>query len=269
MENYFYEKRFEYSEIDTFNLIYCGIREKCYGHKYNNHTIDNYILTYINEGRGEFNINGKKVILRENCFYVMYSKGEMSYVADPDIPWSISWIVTEGKQIEHILSAMGITREHPYIYVKDSWRVKSLYDEIFEKISRLDLQSKMKCLSLVYELLSVIAEQSSLESRNQYIDKALKYIHAHYCENINVQGLSLELGLSYNYFSKLFKRNTGVSPIQYINNLKINKAKFLLKNTDMQVGEIAEAVGCIDQFYFSRMFKRTENLSPIKYRFSE
>lgn len=267
MENYFFEKRFDYNEIGPLNLIYCGVRERCFGHKYNTHTIDNYILTYINEGRGIFDINGKKVVLEENCFYVMYSKGEMSYVADPNFPWSISWIVTEGKQIEDILGAMGITRERPYIYVREQSKVKSIYDKIFEKVSCVDLGSKMKCISLVYELLATLSEQNSLDNRNHYIDKALKYIHANYCKSINVQTLALELGLNYNYFSKLFKRNIGTSPMQYINLLKINKAKFLLKNTDMQIGEISLAIGCEDQFYFSRMFKRSENISPLKYRY--
>lgn len=61
MDNYFIEKHFDYAESDTMNLVYCGIREKCYGHKYNKHTLENYILTFINEGNAEFNINGKDV----------------------------------------------------------------------------------------------------------------------------------------------------------------------------------------------------------------
>lgn len=269
MENYFLEKKFNYSEIDTLNLIYCGVREKCYGHKYNTHTRDNYILTYINEGRAEFSINGKKVILEENCFYVMYSNGGMSYVTTPDLPWSISWIVTEGKEIEHILAAMGITREHPYMYVRDQHIVKSIYDGIFEKISGTDLASKMECISLVYKLLATLSEEKALESTNGYIDKALKYIHARFCENINVSRVSENLGLNTNYFSKLFKRNVGISPMQYINLLRIKKAKFLLKNTDMPIGEIADSVGYEDQFYFSRIFKKNEGISPLKYRKSE
>ena len=99
--------------------------------------------------------------------------------------------------------------------------------------------------------------------------KILAYIHAHYCEPINVQSVAEVLGLNSNYFSKLFKQNTGTSPMQYINVLKVNRAKFLLKNTDMQVSEISSVIGYNDPFYFSRMFKREEKTSPLNYRYSD
>lgn len=268
-DNYFFEKRFDYSEIDTINLIYCGVRERCFGHKYDSHLRDNYILTFINEGKAEFNINGEKILLMQNCFYVMHSKSEISYVADANVPWSISWIVTEGKQIEQILSAIGISRECPYMYIKDQRRIKNIYDEIFEKASCVDLTSKMECISLMYRLFGVLSEEKSLESTNPHVEKALTYIHAHYCEPINVQSVAAVLGLNSNYFSKLFKQNIGTSPMQYINVLKVNRAKFLLKNSDMPISEISSVIGYNDPFYFSRMFKREEKTSPLNYRYSD
>ena len=60
-----------------------------------------------------------------------------------------------------------------------------------------------------------------------------------------------------------------MSPTTYINNLKLEKAKFLLKHTNMKISEICDTIGYSDQFYFSRMFKKSTNLSPANYRFNE
>ena len=221
MENYFSEKRFDYSLSDTLNLIYCGVREKCYGHQYNKRALDKYILTFINEGSATFDICGKNVILSENYFYVMHSNSDISYVTDKNVPWSISWLVIEGKQLEGILNMLEITRAKPYIYIRNTHKIKSILSEIYEKINRVDTTSKMECISLIYSLFAVLSEEKSIVSNNPHIDKALKFIHEHYCEDINVQNLAASLDLNNNYFSKLFKKNTGVSPTIYINNLKL------------------------------------------------
>lgn len=269
MENYFSEKSFNYNNSDALNLIYCGVREKCYGHKYNKHTLDRYILTFINEGSATFNISNRNVILSQNHFYVMHSKSEMSYVTEKGVPWSISWLVVEGNQIENILNMLGLTRDMPYLHVRNPHKIKGILGEIYEKINRTDVTSKMECLSLVYGLFAVLSEEKSIVNNNLHIDKALRFIHEHYCEDINIQTLAENLGLNNNYFSKLFKKNTGMSPTTYINNLKLEKAKFLLKHTNMKISEICDTIGYSDQFYFSRMFKKSTNLSPANYRFNE
>lgn len=269
MENYFSEKRFDYNLSDTLNLIYCGVREKCYGHKYNKHTLDKYILTFINEGRAEFNIGGKNVVLTENYFYVMHSKSEISYVTEKGVPWSISWLVIEGNQLESILNVLGLTRDKPYLYIRNPHKIKSILSEIYEKINRVDTTSKMECISLVYSFFAALSEEKSNVNSNVHIDKALSFIHEHYCEDINVHDLANNLGLNNNYFSKLFKKSTGVSPTTYLSNLKLEKAKFLLKTTHMKIGEICDTVGYSDQFYFSRIFKKSTGTSPINYRLNE
>ena len=269
MENYFSEKRFDYNSSDGFNLIYCGVREKCYGHRYNKHTLDKYILTFINEGSATFNINGNEVTLSENYFYVMHSKSEMSYVTEKNTPWSISWLVIEGHQLESILNMLELTRNTPYLRILNPHKIKSILSEIYEKINRIDTTSKMECMSLVYSLFAAVSEEKSIVNNNVHINKALKYIHEHYCEDINIQELAEKLGLNNNYFSKLFKKNTSMAPNAYINNLKVEKAKFLLKHTDMKINEICDAVGYSDQFYFSRIFKKFTNLSPVNYRYND
>lgn len=266
MHSFASEKHFDYNEESMVNLLYCGLRENCLDHKYASHKRDNHILTLVNRGVALFNINGERIQLSENYFYVLFSECGISYETLPDIPWSIYWLVTDGVQIEQILSKIGITREKPYIYINNPNKLKSIYNEIYEIINREDVVSKMKCKSLLYSLFATLAEETTHLNGNSHIDTALRYIHKHYCENISVNSISKVISLNSNYFSKLFKQNTGVNPNVYINSLRIDKAKFLLKNTDMKISDISKTVGFEDRYYFSRIFKKFENISPNDYR---
>lgn len=98
-------------------------------------------------------------------------------------------------------------------------------------------------------------------------DKLLPYVHAHYREpNINLKQIADEFGLSPSYLTRYFKDHTGVSLMRYIDMLRINEAKEMLRNTDLTLREIVEQVGDVDSTNFIRKFKKSEGITPIHYR---
>ena len=72
--------------------------------------------------------------------------------------------------------------------------------------------------------------------------------------------------VSPDYFTKMFKESVGKTPIDYINGLRINRAIQLLYTTDMQMAELAEAVGFCNPNYFHKIFKQYMGQSPLSYR---
>lgn len=126
--------------------------------------------------------------------------------------------------------------------------------------------------SLSFWLSKVLNNYSSLVFDMQKIkhvdriERALHYIHTHYTEKITLEEAAAHAALSPTYFSKVFKDEIGVSLTQYINQIRINHAKTLLKTTPCTLIEIAGLVGFDDQSYFSRVFKQELNISPGKYR---
>lgn len=264
--NTWIEKCFDYTSPGNLNLFYCGKREKSYSHVYGPYKHDHYLLAFVAEGSAAFCADGQIRQIGPGTVYVMHPQCGMSYRTDPQLPWTIYWVIADGDQLGVFLEQLGLSREAPFIVVSEPEKVHGIFRKLFEKTSRDDLANKMECISLLYGLFSVLAASRSAEYSNVHITKAMDYISRHYAEDISVQELADRLHLNYQYFSRLFKKETGISPIQFISALRAKKAEQLLKYTSLSVTEIAYAVGFRDVLYFSRAFKRYTGFSPSAYK---
>ena len=105
------------------------------------------------------------------------------------------------------------------------------------------------------------------ESKNPVlIQKCISYINEHYNEDINLEKVANIVHLNPSYFSSVFKKEVGVSFSNYLNKIRIEQSKLLLKNTDSSIVEIAMEVGFEDQSYFSKVFKNLTKMTPKQYR---
>ena len=98
------------------------------------------------------------------------------------------------------------------------------------------------------------------------INQVISYIDAHYMENITIEQLARLGNYSESHLSKCFRDATGLSPMRYLNNVRIKQAKVLLQFSDESVGEIMERCGFMDAAYFSRVFKKVLGYSPQTFR---
>jgi YesN/AraC family two-component response regulator len=103
-------------------------------------------------------------------------------------------------------------------------------------------------------------------SRNLIIEKAILYLKNNYTKDIKLDDLSMMSFLSKNYFCKIFKDCTGLTVFEYAQNIRIEEACKLLKNTDKKVIEIAMSVGYKDLKFFNKVFKRYTAITPSEYR---
>jgi AraC-like DNA-binding protein len=98
------------------------------------------------------------------------------------------------------------------------------------------------------------------------MQKAIKYVNAHYAEQITLEDVARVAKLSPTYFSKLFSEEMGCRFTVYLNKLRVERAKFLLSDTEAPLVDIALRVGFEDQSYFTKVFRKIAGLSPGKYR---
>ncbi|MFH5183745.1 helix-turn-helix domain-containing protein [Paenibacillus sp. TAB 01] len=93
-----------------------------------------------------------------------------------------------------------------------------------------------------------------------------KYIEDNYRQDLGLEQIAGEMGISLKYVSRVFKEKTGVNLTDYINQVRMDKAKKLLTGTDMRVSDIAEEIGIPSRTTFLRVFKKTEGIAPNDYR---
>ncbi len=134
--------------------------------------------------------------------------------------------------------------------------------------------SEIRLTGLVYLFFSELIEQNSdntpkmESSQDVYLRKSMEYIEKNYFQNITIENIASNLGLSRNYFSAMFKDNFNISPKEYITEYRMEKACELLKGSNLSVKEISFCVGYIDPLYFSKAFKKVKCCPPQKYKAS-
>lgn len=118
-----------------------------------------------------------------------------------------------------------------------------------------------KCIQLLFA-----NDEMYTSENNASVETALLYIHEHMTEKLALQDFADLLHLSPYYFSHLFKKETGLSPIEYVINVRMNQAKLLLITTNKSVSDIAFEVGYMSGASFTNVFTDKIGCSPKQFR---
>lgn len=127
------------------------------------------------------------------------------------------------------------------------------------------LQAKMLVYSVLEELFSS-AKSIRQTDAHSVVEDAKRYVEQHYMEPHTLFELGDRYGMCGKYFSDVFRRHTGIAPIEYLIRCRLEQAKRLLESTECSVQEIGKCVGYKDALYFSRQFKNTFGFSPSEHR---
>ena len=111
-----------------------------------------------------------------------------------------------------------------------------------------------------------LVRKHSSKNYSPPVQKALLYIEANLTENLNLRMLAETLNVSPSYLSSLFRKETGQTLTEHINQRRIRHAMHLLKTTRLQVQTVAQHCGIMDVQYFSKVFKRIAGTTPKQYR---
>ncbi|WP_282942593.1 AraC family transcriptional regulator [Paenibacillus sp. RC67] len=117
---------------------------------------------------------------------------------------------------------------------------------------------------LLYELIKNIRQEPWVNSRSA-LEQSRAYIEKHYSDNLTIDQLASIAQISPKYYVDLFKKTYGRSAIDYLTEVRVNKAKQLMAQSGVRLRDISHQVGYNDEFYFSRKFKKEVGVSPTVY----
>lgn len=250
------------------------------------HTHDYVEIVYMCQGETVHIINGEKVVLKEGEFLFMNQNCRQENLPSSSDDIAANFIV-HPLFFEHTLRMMDNeeTLLHRFIVqclkedeekasylhfcVSDVLPIQNLVENlIWNLLNDIPNQAKINESTMALLFLQLLNYTDELEYKyddSRIIFHVLSYIDAHYADG-SLTELSESLFYDFNTLSKQIKRQTGRNYTDLVQEKRLSKSCFLLKNTDLGVSEISQKVGYENISYFHRLFNKTYGLSPKKFR---
>jgi len=160
--------------------------------------------------------------------------------------------------------------EIPALLARGRSRKEILYYDQLSQLVRTEVHLALRKVKTPREALDRVADElnKSIYQRihTRRIHTALEYIDLHLAEELSRTAVASQCRLSPSYFGSLFKEATGVSFSDYVNLKRVERAKLLLENSELNIAEISEQVGFSDQSYFCQVFRKLALMTPTQYR---
>jgi len=259
----------EYIKTDNYALTpVCSGEEKCApGHYWGAGVRSMYMIHYIISGEGTFYCGPNKFTVRAGQIFVIFPGTIIKYQAAAKNPWHYTWIGFYGEETKDIFSQVGISLQNPVFTLKNGTAALALFRGMPAERSA-ELKQNLTFKANLYAFMSILAEHAApnTNSENVYLSTAVKYIKAHYNEDITVDHLASHIGIGRKYLFAIFKRSLNLSPKDYIICYRMERAKDFLLDAQLPIASIAYSVGYRDALAFSKMFKLKTGFSPTEYR---
>ena len=168
-----------------------------------------------------------------------------------------NYCIVLNTQLRHALEKTGI---HPY-------RVDKLSNQIGFEIEQLKSTKQLQnFFHQVIRRYCRLVQEHDYPHLKPLTNLAVTYIKEHLTDNLTVKGTAKALTVNANYLSTLFHRDMGMTFIDFVNRERTKQAAALLKHTNLQIQQIASAVGYNNTSYFAKQFLRIQGIAPSRYR---
>ncbi|WP_282937515.1 AraC family transcriptional regulator [Paenibacillus sp. RC67] len=230
-----------------------------------------YTIHFVREGRIQFIYGGNEVELGKGDMFCMFPHTSYTYrVAPSESRLKMIWFAFNGSQVPELMTMAGFAPDNTYQRKVIDPDLESIFHQMTQMPKNLTKKQLVLWNSLMYRIFAkFIPEQvptAAPRTPDFWLRKSLDFIHTCYAEQITVNDIAAYVSIHRTHFSKTFTEHVGVPPVKYLQNVRLDKATQLLKQTSLSVTEIALTVGYPDLFSFTRAFTRQFGVSPSRVR---
>jgi len=257
--------------INSFYLTAIGYYPHALGHDRERKTGSaEFILLYCIDGEGSVELDNKVYVLKANTFFIIPKNISHRYFSSLKNPWSIYWMHFSGvnsRMIYERALVEGQLQVHSIPFEQD--RI-DIFNQIYTMLEESFGTKEMEIMNfrLLYFVTSLIYYKEinpSVYSKDA-VSSSISFMKDNLDKRLTVNQLADQQKISLSHYLRIFKQKTGISPIAYYNQLKIQHSCQYLYFTDKSIKEICTALGIDDQYYFSRLFSKLIGTSPSEYR---
>lgn len=219
-------------------------------------------IHYIIDGNGYFN----NTRLGAGDFFCAVKNTKVCYHPDVKSPWSYIYADLYGENLLRILNRYGFTSRNctgSFDYRDEIIKLEQLYQQ-HDKKAGYNKDFLCSIANLILSLQKI--NNKDISTSSYHVNEIKTYLDLNFHKKISIAELANQFFLSRAYIRNIFYEYLKMSPKQYLQNLRMNKAAELLANTSYKVSLISISVGYADQLAFSKAFKQFFGVSPLKYR---
>jgi len=255
---------------DDVVVFHSGFCSTTPNYTYGRDTRDYYLIHYVTKGKGTYETGGHKFHLNTCDGFLITPGSTIIHTADAVEPWDVCWVAFFGRKVKSLLQAAGLDEDHLiFHYEEDDFLEKCIKNIYNESRTTANIATITGYFYLFMGKLIEIHQIKKAEKKalkHSPFDDARIYIYRNIRNPISVDGLAGYLNLDTSQVYRIFKKNTRLSPMQFITRLRMLKACELLSKTDMSIKEISEWMGFEYPSHFTKQMKKITGLSPSEFR---
>ncbi len=262
----------DFARTNLLHLQETGELQALKPHTSSRESLASYLFFMILEGAGRLDFDGESYhLFAGDCVFIDCQKA-YAHRSEQEL-WKLKWVHFYGPNMNGIYAKYrergGKTVFHP----KDLIGFEVLLQELFEIAGSGDYIRDMRIFERLTGLLTLLMEESwdperslCASPKKQSLQLAKDYLEEHYRERLSLDQLAERFFINKYYLTRIFKEQFGVSVGTYLAQLRVTRAKQLLRFSDLSVEEIGRECGIEEPAYFARVFKKVEGIAPGEYR---
>ncbi len=224
-----------------------------------------FVFEYVIGGSGTLIHDGVKYLPEKGDVYIVHKGTDHTYFSSADDPWTKIWFNVDGILVERLIEAYGLSD----IWLVKSCEVRRIFEKGLSYARKKPVDVHEKTALTIHRIIQAAAGELKRREDIRHSPEGLKmksFIDANFAETKDLETLSTLIGRSPSQTIRIFRKEWGRTPYDYVLERRISAAKSMLLGTTFAVKEIASRTGFKDQFYFSNIFKRKTGMAPENYR---
>lgn len=266
-----------YSGSGELVVLFSGHGQTAPLHIIDSQVLDYFLVHYVVSGKGIFRCMGHEYHLQAGSSFFIFPGELSSYASDEHDPWYYRWVGFRGSQAEAMLNQINISQHRPIVDTGSRKRLPVLYRHIEQTLRDARPNCDIAAGGYMRLLLAEYAHEREVFHREQrkpltdaerQVEQAIRWLTLQYSQPVSIDNMAQSLGYHRTYLSKVFKLHTGMSPMNFLLKIRMERAKLLLFE-NLTIEQVASSVGYADPLYFSKQFKKWHGSSPSDFRLSQ